>query len=367
MTAVAYERRSALWHLVRLSLRDGIAEHARYASPRGDLGCCTDDNGRALAVLCGLPSDPAAHDLASLALDFLERAHQGAGRFHLRLGSRGTWTPDPPSDDASGRALHGLGTAVAIAPWPDVRARARFLFDEAAEFRSMHARANAHACIGAAAVLRAEPHDARAGELLAAAARALPRPGCGPGWPWPEPRLTYANALLPHALLVAAQVDGDRSDRDDAIGLLRWLVELETRDRHFSFTPVGGWAPDEPRPAFDQQPIEAWAMAEACAEAYRTTDDPWWAGVVERAAAWFMGNNDIGVRLYDPGTGGGFDGLHRHGVNENQGAESTLSLIATMVALARIRDGRSTERPSARPVAGRWASSQVPASRAASR
>jgi hypothetical protein len=57
----------------------------------------------------------------------------------LRQDVDGAWTDDLPSDDAAGRALLGLGTAVARAPWTDVRDRALVLFGEAAEFRSEHA------------------------------------------------------------------------------------------------------------------------------------------------------------------------------------------------------------------------------------
>jgi flavin-binding protein dodecin len=97
-----------------------------------------------------------------------------------------------------------------------------------------------------------------------------------------------------------------------------------------SFTPVGGWARGEPRPGFDQQPIEAWAMADAAARAWQVTGDTSWASVVDRCAGWFHGRNDSAIPLFDECTGGGCDGLHAAARNENQGAESTLALIATL-------------------------------------
>jgi hypothetical protein len=112
--------------------------------------------------------------------------------------------------------------------------------------------------------------------------------------------------------------------------LLAWLLDQETRDGHLSVTPVGGWGRGEARPGFDQQPIEAAALADACATALAVTDNPRWAEGVHLAVGWFLGDNDTGTELYDPATGGGFDGLTATGRNANQGAESTLAALSTM-------------------------------------
>jgi hypothetical protein len=93
------------------------------------------------------------------------------------------------------------------------------------------------------------------------------------------------------------------------------------------------------RTQFDQQPIEAMALTEACAQAFRTTGDPTWIEEAQRCLAWFLGQNDLGIALYDFKTGGTHDGLMSHGVNENQGAESTLSwLIASLTMIELIGD-----------------------------
>ena len=79
------------------------------------------------------------------------------------------------------------------------------------------------------------------------------------------------------------------------------------------------------RPGFDQQPIEVSALADAAARAWALTGDLGWVACVEACVAWFAGDNDTGVELYDPVTGGGYDGLEWAGRNANQGAESTLA------------------------------------------
>jgi hypothetical protein len=112
--------------------------------------------------------------------------------------------------------------------------------------------------------------------------------------------------------------------------MLGWLLDHETRDGHLSPVPVGGWAPGEARPGFDQQPIEAAAMADACARALQLTGDDAWIDGLRRSIGWFLGENDAKVELADWRTGGGSDGLHESGRSDNQGAESTLALITTL-------------------------------------
>ena len=109
-----------------------------------------------------------------------------------------------------------------------------------------------------------------------------------------------------------------------------WLLDHETAGGHLSPTPVGGSGPGDPRPGFDQQPIEIAAIADACARACGVDPSPIWPDGVRAAADWFEGANDVGLRMWDPQTGGGFDGLHADGVNQNQGAESTLAVLSTL-------------------------------------
>jgi hypothetical protein len=187
----------------------------------------------------------------------------------------------------------------------------------------------AFAAVGAAELLAVDPDDATARDLLLAAVAAIGRPTRDQEWRWPEPRLTYANALLPEALIAAGSALGDDGLVQDGLRLLEWLLAVETKDGHLSLTPVGGWGPGEVRATFDQQPIEAATVADACARAYASTGDARWLRGVDLAVAWFDGDNDAGLSLLDPETGGGYDGLTATGCNTNQGAESTLALIAT--------------------------------------
>jgi hypothetical protein len=203
-------------------------------------------------------------------------------------------------------------------------------FEHAVGQRSPHRRAMAFAAIGAGEMLAAEPRHSRARRLLSDAVATIGPIGADPTWPWPEPRLSYANAAIAEALIVSGHLLGRDEVLADGLTLLRWLVDRQLVDGHLSPVPVPGAGPDDVAPAFDQQPIEVAALADACARAELITGDAEWRRGVDLAIGWFTGANDLAVPMSDPVTGGGFDGLTPHGPNLNQGAESTLALITTM-------------------------------------
>jgi len=315
-------------HLARLSDEVGLFEHAKLTEPRTEHGYCVDDVARGLLVAAREP-EPAEQivGLARTYLGFVIAAQVPDGRFHNRCGPDRQWTDEPTLEDCWGRALWGLGTAVAYAP--ALAPSALPAFELGAGCRSPHPRAMAFAALGAAEVLRVRPDHAGARALLANAASLIGSPGADPHWIWPEPRLRYANAILPEVLLAAGSLLGDDRALAEGLAMLGWLLDLETSGGHLSVTPAGGWAVGEPRPGFDQQPIEVAALADACARGFDLTGDPRWKDGLLRAAGWFLGDNDCGIALYDLASGGGCDGLERAGRNENQGAESTLAMIST--------------------------------------
>ncbi|MGZ3146432.1 hypothetical protein ACVDFE_31450 [Lentzea chajnantorensis] len=318
-------------HLARLSDDTGLYEHADGPLPRREHGYCLDDVARGLVVLSREPELSA--DLVILLeryLAFTAHAQADDGRFHNRLVPDRGWRDGPGLGDWWGRALWGLGTAAARCPVPWMRTAALDRFEASAHHRPPSVRSMAFAALGAAEVLSADSEHALAAKLLGDIASYVGEPGDVPTWPWPEKRLFYANAVLPEALIAAGHLLSERKIRDDGLRLLDWLLTVESAEIHLSPTPAGGWHLGEPRPAFDQQPIEVAALADACARAYQVTGDLMWLTDVRRAVAWFDGDNDLGLPMHDRETGGGYDGLTHGGPNRNQGAESTLALISTL-------------------------------------
>jgi hypothetical protein len=155
-------------------------------------------------------------------------------------------------------------------------------------------------------------------------------PSSNPAWPWPMGRLSYANASIAEAIMSAGAKLGDEQLVREGLTMLGWLLELETSTGHLSVTPVGGRGSAGPTRVFDQQPIEAAALADACVRAATLDDDPRWAIGLQLCIGWFLGDNDSKTPMFDPVSGGGCDGLMAGGRNRNQGAESTMALMSVL-------------------------------------
>ena len=316
-----------------LSMTDGIGmfEHADHAEPRREHGYCTDDVARLLIVAVREPDgSQAVRDLSRTAFRFLAESQSVTGKIRNRRAANGRWHGRHGLEDCWGRSLWAFGTAARRAPEESMRSSALSYFDHGSSQRSPHRRAMAFAALGAAEVAEYDQRHRRARDLLADAITAIGSPAADADWPWPEPRLSYANAALPEALIAAGHELRRPDVVDDGLVLLRWLLDHETLDGHLSPTPVGGSGPGDDRRRFDQQPIEVAALADACQRAHLVTGDDEWRRGVGLAIGWFAGDNDLNAAMWDPDTHGGYDGLTPTGPNLNQGAESTLALISTL-------------------------------------
>jgi hypothetical protein len=318
-------------HIVAMSDGRGTFEHAELSRPRVAEGYCTDDMARVLIAVCREPTiDGTLVGLARMAYRFVADAQGVDGRVRNRRHVGGRWHGRRAVEDAWGRAMWAFGSAAGRAPEDWMRQGAAAAFARGLEQRSRSPRTMSFAALGAAELLAVEPRHHGARRLLADAVDVVGRPSADPAWTWPEARLSYANAVLAEALIAA----GQRLDRpavlEDGLGALRWLLARETCQGHLSPTGAAGAGPNDQPPMFDQQPIEAITMADACARAYAVTGDDVWRGGVTRCIDWFLGDNDVGVAVGDLARGAGYDGLEIAGVNRNEGTESTLALIMTL-------------------------------------
>ncbi|HJW22721.1 MAG TPA: hypothetical protein VJ506_09855, partial [Candidatus Limnocylindrales bacterium] len=237
------------------------------------------------------------------------------------------------------RAMLALGQVVAAAPDAELVERAGALFGRAfpAASRVASPRAQASVILGCAAVSAAgpppRPRKRNAPEFgptalmrnLATSLHARFLAFARPGWPWPEETLTYENAVLPRAMIVAGSALGASTMLAIGLQVLNWLIRVQTASEgHLSPIGNGWWPRGGIRSRFDQQPIEATALLLAAEAALAATGKPRYGAAMEQAYAWFLGANDLGLRLVEPARGAGRDGLTANGVNTNEGAESTL-------------------------------------------
>ena len=229
-------------HLERLTDNVGLLEHAEGIVPRHEHGYCTDDAARGLMVVCREPSP--AHELITLGrryLYFLAQAQAPDGRFRNRLGYDRRWSDHPGVEDSWGRALWGLGTAAARGPTTAMREESLSRFDRSAQVSSPWPHAMAFAALGAAEILDRWSDHAGALALLDKASAIIGQPPADPSWPWPGRRLSYANAAIAEAVIVAGWRLGRDRLLQNGLRMLRWLLTVETRDGHLSVVPVGGW------------------------------------------------------------------------------------------------------------------------------
>lgn len=362
----AFERRLAdrlpvnLHHLQRMTDDTGLLQHATFTVPNYAEGYTTDDNARGLCAAVLLerlgesPIGPAC-DLALRYLAFLRFAFDASsGRFHNFLSFDRRWLDQVGSEDCQGRALESLGLVIRRSQQADLCGAAAQLFEAAlpavASFSSP--RAWAFTLLGLSHYLQRFSGDRAALALrddLALRLHARLLESQAPEWPWFEDRLTYSNAVLPHALLLSAQAMGRPELASAALTALRWLFSVqESPEGHFM--PIGSngfFVRGQAQARFDQQPVEAQVMISACLAARALTGDELWNRLGQRAFDWFLGKNDLQHPLYDPQSGGCRDGLHPDGCNQNQGAESTLAFLLAQLEL-RLADAaaltpRSTE------------------------
>jgi hypothetical protein len=324
-------------HLLRLTDRRGTFEQARSANPLTEIGYRTDDVARVLVVATREPGpDRTLNGLAAVSLRFLGDAQAPSGACHTRMDSAGRWVGEPSVDDSWGRCVWGLGTAVLQSNVAWARQTAVIQFERAAQQRSRRPRAMAYAALGAAELLAYDPGHSAAHKLVTDYAASIAAPAGDAVWQWPEPRLTDANAILAEATIAAGVALNDAALRQRGLDRLAWLIDYETAGGHLSPTPIAGRGPEDAVPGFDQRPLQVSALADACARAAVVDDDPMWCEGVRAAVAWFLGANDAGEPMWDPDTGGGYDGLHANGVNRNQRADSALAVISTLQQARRL-------------------------------
>ncbi len=332
-------------HLFRLSDSTGIFQHASFTVPNFAEGYCTDDNARALVLALSLKKlghgssqlDARAATYAAFLNHAFDRQR---GRFHNFMSFERHWLDDVGSEDCHGHALWALGLCVSQAGQDSFQMLAAQLFEQAlpvaAEFSSP--RAWSFTLIGIDEYLRRFSGDRRASHIREKlTTRLLQSYGdtARDDWQWFEEVVSYANARLPHALILSGRCMNNKPMLELGLKTLRWLIKIQTSDAG-AFRPVGSngfYQRGQPRAQFDQQPIEAQVTISACLEAHFTTGDLAWVAEARRAFEWFLGRNDLGLALYDAGTGGCRDGLHVDRLSQNQGTESTLAFLLSLAEM----------------------------------
>jgi glycosyltransferase involved in cell wall biosynthesis len=326
-------------HLLSMTDDTGMLQHAIFSLPNCLEGYTTDDNARALIVAVLLNGSSHA-GLSRRYLTFLWHAfHDKTGRFRNFLSYDRRWLEESGSEDSHGRALWAVGTVLGNTKDPGLRGAAGRLFEKAfpAALTFSSPRAWAFSILGMQGYLDWFPGDRvvqGARNLLANRLLDIYQRVRSPGWNWFEASLSYSNARLSQSLLLTGHESRNLRMVDAGCESLRWLLAEQHRGDGDIFVPIGSmgfFVEGGEKARFDQQPVEACSTISACLLAHSITGEREWRDEAWSAFRWFLGSNDLQTPLYDPTTGGCRDGLHPDRVNENQGAESTLSFLMALL------------------------------------
>jgi glycosyltransferase involved in cell wall biosynthesis len=331
----------SLEHLIRLTDSTGLWQHAKFMVPNREHGYCTDDNARALIAMTNYYSqyaDPEALRLFEIYLSFVCHAQQSDGTVRNLMNFDRHWVENESPHDGLGRTLWAFGTVMAKPPLTMYVPIIKDCFDKSVKHvPSLSLRDKAYSILGMIEYLKQFPGASDIKRYLAIAAEDIltqHKTNSHPDWEWFEDKLTYDNAVLVYALYAAAEKTGDQYYLEVAHKTREFLIENTYNGKHFSFVGCKGWFPKGGKKAnFDQQALEVASTVMMLRAAFDATSDSYFLKLHRKAFDWFLGENDLHIPVYDFRTKGCCDGLEPSGINLNQGAESMVSFLLSLLCI----------------------------------
>ncbi len=332
-----------LLHLRRLIDGTGIVQHATGIVPLLSSGYCVDDVSRLIPIGKRFEIDSYWDRVAARAVAFVANAFDPDGvglatrrgdRMHNFMAFDRSWSDQPHFGDHVGRAAVGLASVVhdeRYAPVCEPILRAAF--------RDVPSGPAIHPVAYTLLAQSVAPWLTTRDDMAARVAVLMDRlkTNSHDSWVWFEDSVRYDAGVLPEALLAGGVALDDDDAVECALQALRWLDAQCDRDDHVRFPGHLGMQRGQTTAGTgDEQPLEAHALVCAHARAWEVSGEPWFRDRAALTHTWFHGRNRLGVAVADD-DGGCFDGLSPHGVNRNQGAESTLAYVTSALTIERIQ------------------------------
>lgn len=326
----------SLDHIQRLTDDTGIVQHAVYGIPNLKEGYCLDDVSRALIMALmsyRQNKNKIAFNLSPIYLSFIHYMQTESGWFRNFLSFDRKFLDSEGSEDSFGRTIWALGYIISYSPTHSYYQFAKdIFFKSVARFDDLkHLRGVANTIIGICYYLRTDPDNTEIKGKLNALTKQLVESfekTKTDDWKWFEDVISYDNGILPLSLFHSADITGNEEVLQTAKESTAFLESLTLPKGYLS--PIGseGWLQKQGKPAlFAQQSIDVMAIILLFFQAYSTTKERHYVEKMYQSYMWYLGENELRLPLYDYETKGCCDGLDEHGVNQNQGAESTLSYL----------------------------------------
>jgi len=345
-----------LAHLLKMTDDFGLFQFAKYDKPNKEYGYTLDDNARALIVcsmLIGLVQQSKMPNLETY-LNFIKKCQLPDGTFINYIDhSHKVMTIQNQKEnleDATARAMWAL-SEVMKNKLVDSNSRnlAKEMFVRALPHTKKfhHIRSTGLIVKAFANAIQAYPglRDKLLAEIKINADFLVTEfeKNSIKTWRWFDTYLAYSNAIVPESLLIAGHVTNNSHYTDTGIAALTFLIQKTFSESRY--IPIGHshwYKKDSTRSHFDQQPEDPASMILALATALKITHDEKYRDLINICFSWFLGNNSLGVPLYNYKTGGCYDGLHPDRVNLNQGGESLVSYLLVRLAMAKLDNNENS-------------------------
>jgi glycosyltransferase involved in cell wall biosynthesis len=335
-----------LFHLKKMTSNIGMVQFCKISEPDLTSGYTLDDNARAMIVMCNhfeLTGNENSLSYIALYLRFIQRCQLEDGRFTNYIDQHNQVEPRNEFEnleDSNGRGLWALGTLLSL----------KELLPQTFFNQALH-------CFNSGINVFANNHSPRALAFaikgLYKANAAIPQPeykdlitifadkiashyqhNSSEQWHWFEHQLTYANSVLPEAMLISALVTENKVHQEIALKSMEFLSAKMFVDGQFKIISNKGWHQKDSIPyQFGEQPIEACYMMQALDLFYHSFEDDKYKTQLKIAFDWYLGKNHLNHIIHNPVTGGCYDGLEKGNVNLNQGAESTVCYLMSRLLI----------------------------------
>lgn len=327
-------------HIKKMTTDFGILQFSKINTPDINSGYTIDDNARAMIALCQhykMTQDESDLKYIRIYLDFIAYCERSDEQFINYVDYNNNFTAQNEEvnlEDSTGRTIWALGYVVSLASIlpDDITSKAEEIIERA--FRHIE---RIHSTRAMAFIIKGLYYYNRTidsmqtldlTEVFANRLVQMYRHEASEDWKWFESYLTYANSVLPEALLCAYTMTGNREYRDIAKESFDFLVSKTFTDKEIKVICNKTWQQKgAENNSFGEQPIDVAYTIITLRKFHDIFKDPEYLQKMEMAFNWFLGNNHLQQVIYNPCTGGCFDGLEEKNVNLNQGAESTISYL----------------------------------------
>lgn len=327
-------------HIKHMTTDFGMIQFSKINQPDLESGYTLDDNARALTAMCmhyELTADNSDLAYMQIYLNFINHCLQPKGNLLNYVDKNKQFTDQNNTnlEDSNGRAIEALGYFISkkalLAPSQLISTAKTIMLEAIPNVEAIQSpRAMAFAIKGLYyydnGMETAE--NSQLIETLADRLVKMYKQESSKTWGWFESYMTYANSILPEALLYAWLITGKSIYKEIALTSLNFLLTQIFNENGIEVISNKKWLQKGKEAGkYGEQPIDVTGTIMTLSKFYDVFDNEEYLNKLVIAFNWFLGSNRLHQIIYNPCTGGCYDGLEEHNVNLNQGAESTESYL----------------------------------------